>query len=609
MNIKAKLITFIAVVSGLLFYAPSLVSAQGTFDCGWTTITGSPAACRALNMNCESGFEANYALCGNLTTQGEVVCEARKNINCVAVGTGAVAASGSATTTSQVWFDQHNPLQWYVKVFDDSSTPANEVFGERYTAAQVQWVLFSLPAVTLNQILGRDIMVCVAKAMGTGDLSACVDLVVQKVEGFINPFSANPNEPARLATNDKNYWIKFFASKQISGVGYVINKSADLHIIPTAQAQALGGFGYTKGANPVLNLWRAVRNISFMLLAIVTVVFSFLIMFRVKLSPQVVVSIQSALPKIVIAMVLITFSYAIAGLLIDLMYVVIALISALLTSADPQVTNFTTIDLFDRLTDGETVLGLVWRYLAVFYFAVVSILGVVGTALASTLLLPLMALFSLFMSLVVFFNGLKLIWLTIKTFASLLLAIVFGPLQILFGTISPTNGVGKWIVSIVSNLAVFPVIGVMFFLSFYLASQASGGIASNTIFNLFPFGIQAGTGTLASQGWEPPLSFGTDGAKFLWLMASYAVFAMIPKAGELAKSMFGGGKFSAGTAIGESTAAGIAPISSTFGKFQGAYEKSRLDSIFGRVGEAGKVASTAGPLIERIGSRVRSSKS
>jgi len=584
MNKVYKLLTL--VLSALLFvgFSFSEAKAQGTFDCGWTSVAGSPAACRALNMSCDSGYEANYVLCGNLTTQGRSACEAQTNVDCVETGMGVLAAPGSAAPVSQVWYDQHNILEWYVKVFDDSSTPANEVFGERYTAAQVQWVLFSLPAVTLNQILGRDVMVCMTKGIGTGDISSCVDVVTEKLKDLANPFALNTKESTRLATDDKQYWLKFFASKPISGIGYIINKSSDLHLIPTAQAQ---GFGYNEGANPVLNLWKAVRNVSFMLLVIVTIVFSFLIMFRVKLSPQVVVSIQSALPKIVIAMILITFSYAIAGFLIDLMYVVIGLISTLLASVTPAVTNIRNpIELFDQFTDGQTALGLTWFY--VFYFLFATLRSIAST---SWLLGLLAFLFVFILFFVVLFNGFKIIWLTIKTFATLLLSIVFGPMQILLGAVSASTGFGKWVAGIISNLAIFPIIGVMFFLSYYLLSQASSGLIVSI---KYPFGIitTSPSSGLASSGWEPPLSFGTDGASFLWLMASYAVFAMIPKAGEIAKSMFAGGKFSAGTAIGESLTGGAAPLTAGFGKIWGAYDKAKTDAYVERIKKAGLMGGT-----------------
>jgi len=57
-----------------------------------------------------------------------------------------------------------------------------------------------------------------------------------------------------------------------------------------------------------------------------------MIMLRVKISPQAVVTVQSAIPKLITTLILVTFSYAIAGLVIDLCNLVEALVVALLFS-------------------------------------------------------------------------------------------------------------------------------------------------------------------------------------------------------------------------------------------------------------------------------------
>ena len=69
-----------------------------------------------------------------------------------------------------------------------------------------------------------------------------------------------------------------------------------------------------------------------MVLVIVLIAIGFMVMFRMKMNPQTVISVENALPKIVVSMILITFSFAIAGLLIDLMYIMIILIISMLSN-------------------------------------------------------------------------------------------------------------------------------------------------------------------------------------------------------------------------------------------------------------------------------------
>jgi hypothetical protein len=74
-----------------------------------------------------------------------------------------------------------------------------------------------------------------------------------------------------------------------------------------------------------------------MLLVIVLIAIGFMIMFRMKLNPQTIITVESALPRIVLSLILITFSFAIAGFMIDLMYVIIIIVISLLSNGLPKV--------------------------------------------------------------------------------------------------------------------------------------------------------------------------------------------------------------------------------------------------------------------------------
>jgi len=114
-----------------------------------------------------------------------------------------------------------------------------------------------------------------------------------------------------------------------SGVGWLTDGLQQAGFIP--KAYAVEGIGFS-ALRPFLNLWKVFRDISYMFLVLVLIVIGFMIMFRMKLNAQTVISVESALPRIVIALILITFSFAIAGFLIDLMYVTIALLISILSN-------------------------------------------------------------------------------------------------------------------------------------------------------------------------------------------------------------------------------------------------------------------------------------
>lgn len=145
----------------------------------------------------------------------------------------------------------------------------------------------------------------------------------------------NPND------GDKNFNNSFFGfiSKMIvlpyqnppaSGVMWAFNGLQNAGFIPKTYAAEGIGFG---SIQPFSKIWVAFRDISYVFLVLVIIAIGFMVMFRMKLNPQTVIGVENALPRIVIALILITFSFAIAGFLIDLMYLAIAIIIAILQPA------------------------------------------------------------------------------------------------------------------------------------------------------------------------------------------------------------------------------------------------------------------------------------
>jgi hypothetical protein len=243
----------------------------------------------------------------------------------------ATTDSGSDTTNTSpttytgggaTWYNQ-SPLEWFQKVYDTSNP--SEIFGERYTAAQVQWIFYSIPSMFLNMIPGNpDFFLCVIG--GQLSLDNCMGKIDDSAKQLLGMADTTPAPKQNIAS----VYLQTVNNSPISGLGYVNTLVNKLSPISTVKA-AENGYGFTV-AQSVIDLWRLTRNLSYSLIVLATIVIAFMIMFRVKINPQTVISIQSAIPKLIVTLVLITFSYAIAGLLIDIMYLVIAFISVILTS-------------------------------------------------------------------------------------------------------------------------------------------------------------------------------------------------------------------------------------------------------------------------------------
>lgn len=95
--------------------------------------------------------------------------------------------------------------------------------------------------------------------------------------------------------------------------------------------------------NIVTKYWSACRNIAYALLTLVLVIFGFLIMLRQNVEPRVTMTISNALPRIATALVLITFSFAISGLIIDVGRIADGAIKS--TFGDTQKENHTIYSL------------------------------------------------------------------------------------------------------------------------------------------------------------------------------------------------------------------------------------------------------------------------
>jgi len=120
-----------------------------------------------------------------------------------------------------------------------------------------------------------------------------------------------------------------------STIGYLRYVASDFGIVKTAHAAPIDGFD---GLRPVLALWGAARNISYFFLIIAFIFIGIGVMLRIRIDPRTVMTIQNQIPRVIIAILLIAFSYAIAALMIDLMWTVTYLGINVITTygADPS---------------------------------------------------------------------------------------------------------------------------------------------------------------------------------------------------------------------------------------------------------------------------------
>lgn len=183
----------------------------------------------------------------------------------------------------------------------------------------------------------------------------------------------NPKQSC-LGVDSASGKIGFLPSPQTGGaIGFMDNMIAALYTPPLhtsdyfkdlasnfgiskkTYAQNEGGTGF-QGLTPLIGIWSAFRNIVYLILVIVFVVIGLAIMLRIKIDPRTVMSIQNQIPKIIIGILVVTFSFAIAGFLVDLMWVMIYLVFGLISGISPDIAKSVT-ELNPASLQGKNPLG------------------------------------------------------------------------------------------------------------------------------------------------------------------------------------------------------------------------------------------------------------
>jgi hypothetical protein len=314
-------------------------------------------------------------------------------------------------------------------------------------------------------------------------------------------------------------------SKPASSSEYVEYLSSNLqkHNI-TSEVYAAGpGYGFT-ALSPILPLWKAFRNVAYLLFALGFVLYGVMIMFRVRIDAKTAATVQLAIPKLIITLLLITFSYAIVGLLIDISTIASAMVINILAMGGILNTDF--LNWGPLMASGQSPLGSVGSFIVnwllvmmttpfIFFNLIIGgFIGVIVSVIAGAVSFfsGIGSVFSVIILLAVGISYIKLILKLFEAYFSIIVNLIFAPL-ILLGNIMPgSNAVSSWLLNIFGNLAVFPTASFFLVLSYALMAQpllslaafipAIGGAVSGGIESLI------GVNNLSTLGalWSPPMT-------------------------------------------------------------------------------------------------------
>ena len=261
---------------------------------------------------------------------------------------------------------------------------------------------------------------------------------------------------------------------------YFQNLASNFGITKKVYAQSVGGTGFNS-IYSLIDIWTAFRNIVYLILVMIFAVIGLAIMLRLKIDPRTVMTIQNQIPKIIIGILAVTFSFAIAGFLIDIMWILIYVfyntISTIpnvnIDNLNPDVMQnknlFSAIgikNIFGIVSNSSRAVGDI-IYAGVtgamptnfFLKALLSLSGVILRFIGGLIAYLIFAAALL--------TALFRLWIVlIKAYVQILLDIVLAPFWIIGGIIpgSQLNFSG-WLRDMAANLLAFPVIIALFMLA------------------------------------------------------------------------------------------------------------------------------------------------
>jgi hypothetical protein len=310
-----------------------------------------------------------------------------------------------------------------------------------------------------------------------------------------------------------------FANPVASGVEYVKDSLASVGLAPKAEAAEGLGFASLSG---YINIWKAFRNLSFLVFTIIIIAIGFMIMFRFN-AGQAEIKIETALPRIVIAMILITFSFALAGFFVDLMYASIALSIGIFKGAGFQnltsswtgynnsnFLHFAESGFIDILPFGGRLLGSsfivgndLWNMLPGVISSILSpVISLFAIGATSQALFPGEKFIDSFKNLILLGNGIggaagllyvpafisffilivnylpgiilgiiigltllifmvRMLFVFLSAYVKVLLFTIFSPVILLFSAIPGNGSASWWIKTLLAELSVFPTFVVI----------------------------------------------------------------------------------------------------------------------------------------------------
>ncbi|MBU1000634.1 hypothetical protein KKE78_04545 [Patescibacteria group bacterium] len=269
--------------------------------------------------------------------------------------------------------------------------------------------------------------------------------------------------------------------------------------------------------SPIMKLWQVSRNFSYIIMIIVFLIIGLMIMFRNKINPQTVITAQAALPGLVIGLILITFSYFLAGLISDVAFVGTNVVGYYFQAAQDTTTTTTLVQktqdqnvlsIFSKFTgmmtsdDIATAIDSIFNsfttevqnqlriFAGIIAFQFSSQLGgalpiygsifgpfvgIVSAITIQTAVSPILGFFFSFIAIaILIYTMLRLFLRLVTSYLNIIFLTLTAPFQFLVASLPGRQGIAAgWFLNMLSHVLAFPAImAVFYFVNYLLGSNA-----------------------------------------------------------------------------------------------------------------------------------------
>ncbi|MBI4039487.1 hypothetical protein HY388_01505 [Candidatus Daviesbacteria bacterium] len=362
---------------------------------------------------------------------------------------GSRIGSGPGSTTPDPY------LQSYTKSVYGNQTEFNQ-------ASYINYANRYLTTSVLDMLLGRGSIERISQGLSYIPINQPITLESQGVLGGLASLIGG-----------------LYTLPPASGVDYLANLGKELQIIPTAYAS----HGYRDGLRalePVQGFWRTSRDIAYLGFVVIFVIIGLMVMLRAKIDPRTVVTIQSAIPRIVIGLILVTFSYAIVGLMFDLLQMGMQLITNILIpkfAGKPPIGDEWNLFRLSNDATGDIGSGFTIRVEGGGILALISMLngitqffGLQGGIVAVIIAITVVS------------TAFRLFFTLLNRYVTLVLNVIFAPFVFLISTL-PISGdlLGNWLKKSIASALAFPAVFLALALAAIITKAPSWQVDPNAL--------------------------------------------------------------------------------------------------------------------------------